>query len=215
MTYLEKLLADRETVIIKAHRHILFVILHMIPYVLLSLLLWTLSGIVQVYMDGTWRNIGLIALLAISLYPLGKAIYKFLLWRREEYYVTNLRIIQIEGLMRKRTLDSGLEKVNDIQLEQSIFGRLFDYGDLEVLTGSDIGVNQLWGIAHPFEFKKALLEAKVRLSHGDGESIAARPAADDGVEAARLLAALTDLRDSGVISAEEYDQRRRQLLRQA
>ena len=50
MTYLEKLLADRETVIIKAHRHILFVILHMIPYVLLSLLLWTLSGIVQVYM---------------------------------------------------------------------------------------------------------------------------------------------------------------------
>ena len=35
-----------------------------------------------------------------------------------------------------------------------------------------------------------------------------------GSDAARLLAALVDLRDSGVISAAEYEERRNQLLQQ-
>lgn len=213
MGYFEKLLSERESVVLRVHRHIIFVILHMTPYILLTLALWGVAIVAGITLDGTPRTVVVLALLAASLYPLARAIYKLLFWLKEEYVITSRRIVQVEGLINKRTFDSALEKVNDVQMRQSLFGRVFGYGDIEIITGSDIGVNHLWGIANPFEFKRALLEAKIRLERPDDDTHTRERQADDGLDAARLLAALTDLRDSGVISAEEYEERRRQLLR--
>lgn len=214
MGYLEKLLAEDEKVILKAHRHMLFVVLHMIPYALLTIVLFIAAWFAADRVDGSGRTILLIITIGGALLSVGVAVQKFLVWKREEYVITSLRILQIEGLVSKRVLDSSLEKVNDVQLRQSIFARIFGYGDLAIMTGSDHGVNDLWGIADPFEFKRVLLKAKlaVETRHAAGQ-FAAAPAGD-GMEAARLMAALTDLRDSGVITSEEYEHRRRQLLSQ-
>lgn len=214
MGYLDNLLADQEQVILKAHRHPMFVTLTMLPLVLLTIALWVAAGFAASRLDGRNESIVLIVLLLGSLVPLGSALQKYLRWRREEYVVTNHRIIQVEGIINKHTFDSALDKVNDVQMRQSMFGRMFGYGDLEIITGSEIGVNKLWGLAKPFEFKRALLEARIGRDERRNARRASDQQPDEGMEAARLLAALTDLRDSGVISPEEYEARRRQLLRQ-
>ncbi len=215
MGYLEKMLGNHEHVIIKGKRHLLFVILHMVPYVAGAIALWVAGGFALSRLDGTVRTVVSIGAFAISAYLIFNAAYKYLLWSREQYVITSERIIQIEGLARKRTFDSSLDQVNDIQMTQSIFGRIFNYGDIEIMTGSDVGVNQLWGITHPFEFKKAILDAKQQLRRAhfaDANNVPSSATQANGTDAAHLLAALTDLRDSGVITREEYEQRRQTLL---
>ena len=224
MAYLDGLLGENEQVLLKAHRHPLFLVLHSIPYVLLILVLWTAAGY-TLTRDFTGSTILALVLLAVSLYPLGRAVQRFLIWKREEYVLTSYRILQVEGLLNKRSLDSALEKVNDVLLTQSIFGRMFDYGTIEIITGSDRGINNLAGIKDPLSFKRALIDAKKGLEResrgfasapaNSGATYAANsgPQHDDTMDAARLLAALTELRDSGVITGDEYETRKRELLR--
>ncbi len=49
--------------------------------------------------------------------------------------------MQISGIFNKSVIDSSLEKVNDIKMDQSALGRMFGYGDIEILTASELGVN--------------------------------------------------------------------------
>jgi uncharacterized membrane protein YdbT with pleckstrin-like domain len=81
-------------------------------------------------------------------------------------------VVQTEGLINKHTKDSALEKINDITLNQSVLGRILSYGDLAIITGSDMGTNVFKRLAKPVEFKKTLLEQKAKLS--DGEDLGPR-----------------------------------------
>ena len=57
-------------------------------------------------------------------------------------------------------MDSSLEKINDARLTQSVFGRMFGFGDLEILTAADTGVDRFRMIRNPIGFKRAMLDAK-------------------------------------------------------
>ena len=68
--------------------------------------------------------------------------------------------MQVGGVLNKHSADSSLEKINDAVLTQSIFGRMFDFGDLDVLTAADIGIDKFRMLRGPIDFKKAMLDAK-------------------------------------------------------
>lgn len=224
LSYRDRLFANHEHEIRQAHRHVLFVLLHTVPLVLLGLLLWGLAFLSYRYIPRFEGFIALVLMIA-SLVPFGIAIYRFMYWRAEEYIVTNLRIIQVEGILSKRTLDSSLGKVNDVEMTQSMFGRLFDFGNINIITGSNIAVNDLHGIDQPFQFKKALLEAKAEFeglsprSEWDTDRIRtleretpARDPKDQVEDTARVLAALTELRNSGVLSDAEYQEKLKKVM---
>jgi uncharacterized membrane protein YdbT with pleckstrin-like domain len=86
-----------------------------------------------------------------------------LIWSNREYVVTNRRVIQVSGTFNKRVTDSSLEKVNDVKMVQSFFGRLFNFGDLEILTASEAGIDKLSWLADPIHFKTTMLDAKERM----------------------------------------------------
>ncbi len=81
----------------------------------------------------------------------------------EEYIVTNRRVIQTAGVFNKHVIDSSLEKVNDVVLTETVLGRLFDYGNIEILTASEMGVNLLRHIVSPVKFKTEMLNQKERV----------------------------------------------------
>jgi Short C-terminal domain/Bacterial PH domain len=66
----------------------------------------------------------------------------------------------VEGLFNKRAADSGLEKINDAILEQSLLGRMFDWGDLRVLTAAEEVADDYHMLHHAPKFKKTMLLAK-------------------------------------------------------
>jgi hypothetical protein len=66
-------------------------------------------------------------------------------------------------VINKKTTDSSLEKINDAILTESVFGRMFGFGDLDVLTASEQGIERLRMLRDAKEFKIAMIEAKHEL----------------------------------------------------
>jgi hypothetical protein len=87
-------------------------------------------------------------------------IWTALRYVNQEYVLTNRRVIQVEGVLNRSSVDSSLEKINDAVLTQSLFGRIFGFGDLTVLTASESAIDKMRMIRNPVGFKKAILEAK-------------------------------------------------------
>jgi uncharacterized membrane protein YdbT with pleckstrin-like domain len=141
-------------------------------------------------------------------------------WSAQDYLVTNLRVIKVEGIINKHSADSSLEKINDAVLDQSVFGRMFGFGDLDILTANEESVDRYKWLHKAAVFKKEMLNQKVALeagySHGSGlgapaPAAAGRPASSSD-EVTDTLARLADLRDRGAISAEDYEAKKAELL---
>lgn len=204
MAYVDGMLGDGERILIMERRDPLFLAGHVVPLVVVAAAFLGVGG----WLMSSHSRLGGAVLMAVAIVPVVLALWRLLWWQREQYFVTNLRILQVEGIVTKRVLDSSLEKVNDIELTQSLFGRVFNYGDLEILTGSDVGVNLLHTISDPFRFKRAIIDAKSHMAF-DQDGLGGRTETS-----MRLLASLNDLRDSGMLSDAEYQAKRQQLLGQ-
>jgi len=130
-----------------------------------------------------------------------------LTWRNKAYVVTNRRVIQIAGVLNKDVVDSSLEKVNDVKMSQSFLGRMFGYGDIEILTASELGVNLFHEIANPIEFKTAMLNAKEKMGF-DEMGTAMQSSADIPT----MIEKLDILRKRGIVSEEEFQKKKAELL---
>jgi uncharacterized membrane protein YdbT with pleckstrin-like domain len=115
--------------------------------------------------------------------------------------------MQIAGIFNKNVTDSSLEKVNDVKMEQSFWGRIFEFGDIEILTASELGANMFRTIGDPIHFKTAMLNAKEEL-----EQYHARPGDQDDEDIPTLISRLDDLRKKGVITDIEFQQKKAELL---
>jgi len=158
--YADRLLATGERVVLRGRQHILA------PF-LGARMAWLifLAALAVVVLDtrlsqGAVRDVfgwfGLVLLL-VALAWLG-VIY--LDWYNQDYLVTNRRVIKVEGILRKRSADSSLEKINDAVLEQSVLGRMFGYGDLDILTAAELPVDRYRFLSQAQTFKRVMLDEK-------------------------------------------------------
>jgi uncharacterized membrane protein YdbT with pleckstrin-like domain len=203
-TYLESLLGENEQILFETHQH-WFVLFGKI-FLELLLIVVIVGGVFAAY---TFYSPMAIYGLILVLVPLIGILNDVLVWRNKAYIVTNHRVIQTAGVFSKDVVDSSLEKVNDVKLSQSFLGRLFGYGDIEILTASELGVNLFHEIADPIGFKTAMLNAKERLGFDNESGREGHATADD---IPSLIARLDDLRKKGIISEGEFQQKKSELL---
>jgi hypothetical protein len=243
MGYIDQMLASGEQPLVRDHQH-WFVLLADAFYGILAIL----AAIVLLFLSsnvgpGAPRDILGFVVLALVIGGLLYILWQALRWRSEEYIVTSRRVLRMEGVINKRVIDSSLEKINDAVLTQSIFGRMFGFGDLEILTASETGISRLRMLRQPDDFKRAMLDAKHELelelsgakplpgppirmpsaprepAPGAAPAPAPSPASPTARaeltadELTRTLGSLADLRDRGAISAEEYEAKKADLLR--
>jgi len=211
MSYVKDLLARKEYVARVTRDHWLALLTTILVDGALCIVVIGLSVAGVTFFSG-WTMFGLL-LLAV---PVVHFLVRFWVWWNKQYVVTNRRILQISGTVNKRVSDTSLEKVNDIVMEQSMMGRLLKYGDLEIIAGSDSGVDVFRRISDPVGFKKELLDQKAALGGLDvfDEPLPAKPepspaAADEVPE---MIAELDDLRQKGLLSDDEFEEKRQQLL---
>jgi uncharacterized membrane protein YdbT with pleckstrin-like domain len=218
MGYLEGLMGKNERIVLTTRQHWITIIGTLIVNGFLILLLWGIGiGLSAFPLPFLGKSLIPLAILAVlSIAPFWRLVLDVLHWANDVYAVTNRRIIQISGIINKHSIDSSLEKINDLVLNQSMMGRLLGYGDLEILTGSEIGVNLLRRIADPVRFKTEMLNQKEAMSEMDAfESKAKRtltaeaPTAGDIPE---LIGELDELRKKGLISDAEFQEKKSKLL---
>ncbi|HKZ82234.1 MAG TPA: PH domain-containing protein [Anaerolineae bacterium] len=211
MGYVEQLMAKGEEIVLRARQHWVTLMASALTnafIVIVVLVLYVAVRSIELLKPAE-TVLGVAALVGI-LFGLARFSWDWLRWWSEEYIVTSRRVIQSEGIVNKRTADSSLEKVNDVLLTQSFFGRILSYGDLEVVTGSDVGVNKLTRLRDPITFKTAMLDAKAQLGGEYGEQM--REVTDRDVP--KLIEELDALRKKGLITDAEFNEKKARLLSQ-
>jgi uncharacterized membrane protein YdbT with pleckstrin-like domain len=152
-------------------------------------------------------------------------IWYFLVWRVERYLVTTRRVIEAGGLINKYTHDTSLQAITDMNVGHPWLGRIVGYGEIDLLTAAEAGTSKIRFLPDADGFKKALLDAKQEheLEVGGGRAmqeavaVAAQPGrpSSDGMSAEELdtaLSRLADMKERGLITQEEFDQKKRELL---
>jgi len=74
-----------------------------------------------------------------------------------EYAITNKRVIIKIGLISRKTLEMNLSKIESVNVDQSIFGRLLGYGAITIIgTG---GTRETFSaLANPIQFRRVFQE---------------------------------------------------------
>lgn len=201
-TYIEGLLGENEQILLETHQH-WFVLFGKI-FLEILLIVVIVVGIFIAYPFYPFAIYGI----ALVLIPVVGILNDIFVWRNKAYAVTNRRVIQSTGVFNKAVVDSSLEKVNDVKMTQTFFGRMFGYGDIQILTASELGVNLFHQINDPIAFKTAMLNAKERLGFDHEVSMEAHGSLDIPA----LIDRLDDLRKRGIITEVEFQRKKTELL---
>jgi uncharacterized membrane protein YdbT with pleckstrin-like domain len=205
-SYLNHLLSENEQILFVTHRHWTILALEILSESVLAIAVVVLVTLILVFLPALGPLLALGYLLLI--FPLASLTRDVLVWSNRKFVITSRRVIQVSGVFSKDVTDSSLEKVNDVKLDQTFWGRMLNYGDVEILTASELGVNKFTTIADPVRFKTAMLNAKNKLEPVYATGPAAQPAPD----VPALIAQLDGLRQHGVLSEAEFQAKKAQLL---
>ena len=103
------------------------------------------------YLTGFWRY----SAYALALVAAVLLIQEWLQWWVTEIAVTNRRVIYKTGLVQRQTNEMNMDKVESVQINQSILGRMLDYGTVTIL-GTGEGFETLRTIASPIELRNSI-----------------------------------------------------------
>jgi membrane protein YdbS with pleckstrin-like domain len=159
MSYVDGLLSHGERVMHREKQH-WFVFVWGARYTILAVIVAVILLVFKNNLNQPFQDILNYAAIALFVGGVALLVWVVLRYLNQEYILTNRRVIAVEGVLNKKVTDSSLEKINDAVLTQSIFGRVFGFGDLEVLTASEAGISLFRMLINPMGFKRAMLDAK-------------------------------------------------------
>ena len=152
MGYVEHVLQPGESLVHKSKLHwfIYWPVLPFLAVLILGLLLW---GAMANGTDQQQPNGLADVLLAVG--AIGGIITWLRAWIRRtttELAVTDRRVIFKRGLIRRHTVEMNMDKVESVDVDQSILGRIFNYGDVTV-RGTGASIEPLRMIQDPLHFR--------------------------------------------------------------
>lgn len=158
----------------------------------------------------------LTALLLIYLPKFWYADFVFLLYFFIKVYqrncnlwaVTNLRIVDEEGVFSRYSKESPLDKINNVSFRQSFMGSIFGYGDIEIQTGAEAGSTTYRFVQRPDKLRDAITTAQEAYTTQRGRPAAPADKAGFSAELEKLF----ELKQKGILSEEEYQKRKSKML---
>lgn len=209
MAFPRRLLVDNEELVLELRPH---------PVALVPPILWTLlvvigwalilphipgsGGVHDLLQWATWLvGFGLI---------LWFAVRKVVAWITSYFVLTSDRIIHRQGLIAKYSMEIPLEAINDVRFVQRILERMVGAGSLIVQSASEHGRQVFKDIRKPEDVQKAIYHQGELNQKRMMTVQATSPAPEASV--ADELKKLDELRDSGVISPEEFEAQKKKLL---
>jgi uncharacterized membrane protein YdbT with pleckstrin-like domain len=146
--YIDDILQPGEKVLYSTNAHWIFYMPAIAAWIA-ALLLFLLSR------QTTTESIILLCLAAAAVVALVALYWTLRAWFHRwttETDVTNMRVVHKTGFIKRRTFEMSLDKVESVDVNQSILGRIFNYGDVTV-RGVGEGAETIDTIASPLEFR--------------------------------------------------------------
>ncbi len=171
-----------------------------------------LTGLVGWNMGGQQRWVLYLAGAVVAA-ALIAALVRYVELAANQYVLTDRRLLRLRGILSQSSMDSYLDKINNVEHHQSFWGRLLGYGDVEIDTAAGTGAEVFPRISQPLAFKRAVDAATIAYHNAPAGQPAA-PAAGAAASGADRIRELKRLMDDGLISPAEFEAKRKQLLDQ-
>ena len=217
MPYPSRLLNDGETVALDLRPHWWYFAKHIAA----SLVLLVLLVLIFQY-HGTAHDLSFDAWGLLALVWAGWLVLQYFNWTFTHFVVTSSRVIFRTGAIAKHGVEIPMDRINNINFHQSIWERVIGAGDLEIESAGRDGQSKFNDVWHPDAVQQELYRvmeehAKTRAGWNAGAQAAAPPRAAAATPPAALsvpeqIQQLAGLRDSGAITAAEYEAKKAQLL---
>lgn len=144
-------LRNEEKIIFETHKHwfvliipliisLIIIALSFYIYTKLTLLMW-------------WHFL-------VPAFALVYFIYKYYSWKFDLWVVTSHRVIDEFGVFSINSKESPIDKINNVSYQQSLLGRLFGFGNVQIQTAAEMGETSYIYISHPQKLKEALSSAQ-------------------------------------------------------
>lgn len=179
--------------------------------------------------------VGLVVVLKVPsvwgwLGPVLGVIYwllRYAAWKVNIWVVTNFRVIDESGLVTHYAKESPLDKINNVSYDQTIWGRLFNFGHVEIQTAAEAGATDYYQVNHPKRLKDTITSEQSeyrnwQFGNQAQQMAAAMDARNAGHTAAvkaseapaiaQELERLFELKIKGALSEEEYNRAKARLL---
>ncbi len=202
------------TILKKDEKILLITRQHWIKLVL-PIFIWLLVSALSIWLLHT--N-GLLVTLAVALYPM----LEYLNWKNNLWCITNLRVVDESGFFTRYSKESPLDKINNVEYDQSIWGRLFGYGNVDIQTAAEMGETTYELIHHPKILKDTITHAQEEYKKTAINNQAIQLAQAIAISStssfsqnmiADELQKLFELLQKGAITQEEYNQQKKILLK--
>ena len=132
---------------------------------------------------------------------------RYLKWITTNFVVTSSRVIFRQGVLSKSGIEIPLERVNNVNFNQSLFERILNAGDLLIESGGEDGQQRFTDIRHPDRVQN-LIHAQIEALVGRRAGRPAEASTDVTVQLERLEGLL----ERGSLTQEEFDAQKRRLL---
>ncbi len=146
--YIDEILQPGEKVLYSTNAHWIFY--------LPAIAAWIVALVLLILSRATiTESIILLCLAASAVVAIAALYWTVKAWFHRwttETDVTNLRVVHKAGFIKRRTFEMSLDKVESVDVNQSILGRLLNYGNVTV-RGVGEGAETIKTIAAPLDFR--------------------------------------------------------------
>lgn len=177
-------------------------------FITLILLLITLISV------SDYRNYLIICLVLSVLW----LVYSIVERNNKLWIVTNLRVIDESGVFSINSKESPLDKINNVSYRQSLVGRIFNFGDVQIQTAAEMGSTIYPVVENPRLLKDTITKCQDLHKQSQIQEQAQKFAGavgghqDTKTDIAEELTRLYNLKEKGIITEEEFKQRKIKLL---
>lgn len=126
---------------------------------------------------------------------------------RRTLTITKNGLILKKGILTMHITEMPYSKINSVSVRRGLLGNIFGYGDIIILAGNDTGGIPFKGVEDPEGLKANIL----RYVHGDNitSPTESTPTQNNSYSELENLASL---KEKGIITQHEFDQKKKQLL---
>ncbi|MEI7483754.1 MAG: PH domain-containing protein [Ignavibacteriota bacterium] len=152
----------------------------------------------------------------VALVLAGYAGYKILERNRNIWAVTNMRVIDEQGIFSSDTKESPLDKINNVSYSQSFWGKIFGFGIVDIQTAAEIGETTYNNVESPGKLKDAITTMqeeykKMQMKRQAKEFADAIGTANDN-DIGTEIEKLNQMKEKGIITEEEFIAGKKKLL---
>jgi uncharacterized membrane protein YdbT with pleckstrin-like domain len=205
MTFPRRLLADHERLVLDLRPHWVALVAPVL-WIVVSIAFYIVGTRVVDAEAANWI-FGVIALVAV----IWKGVHPILEWVTTNFVLTSDRLITRSGVIAKRSKEIPLERINDVTFTQSILERMLGAGDLMLESAGERGQTRISNVRGPEQVQltiyKEVEENNTRMMRPQP---AAGPAGDSVTD---QLEALGRLKQQGVITDLEFENKKQELLK--